>query len=33
MPSEDTGILELIRYKQSDKEPFFVYTDLECIIK
>ena len=33
MPSEDTGILELIQYNKSDKEPFFVYTDLECIIK
>ena len=33
MPSKDTGILELIQYKKSDKEPFFIYTDLECIIK
>ena len=33
MPSKDTGILELIQYKKSDKEPFFIYTDLEYIIK
>ena len=31
MPSEDTKILEFNRYKKSDKVPFTIYADLECI--
>ena len=33
MASEDTKILEFNQYQKSDKVPFIVYTDLECIIK
>ena len=32
MRSEDTKILEFSQYKKSDKAPFIIYTDLECII-
>ena len=31
MPSEDTNILEFDQYKKSDKAPFIIYADLECI--
>ena len=33
MPSEDTKILEFNQYQKSDKAPFIIYTDLECIIE
>ena len=33
MPSEDTKILELNQYRKSDKAPFVIYADLECIIE
>ena len=33
MPSEDTKILEFDQYQKSDKAPFIVYADLECIIE
>ena len=33
MLSEDNQILEFNQYKQSDKAPFFIYTDLECLIE
>ena len=32
MHSEDTKILEFNQYKKSDKAPFNIYADLECII-
>ena len=32
MPSGDTKILEFNQYKKSDKAPFNIYADLECII-
>ena len=31
MPSDDTKILECSQYKKSDKPPFVIYTDPECI--
>ena len=31
MPFEDTKILDFNQYKISDEEPFFIYSDLECI--
>ena len=31
MPSEDTKILEFNQYQKSDKSPFIIYADLECI--
>ena len=33
MPSEDTKILEFNQYPKSDKAPFIIYADLECIIE
>ena len=33
MPSEDTKILKFNQYKKSDKAPFIVFADLECIIE
>ena len=33
MPSEDTKILKFNQYKKSDKAPFIIYADLECIIE
>ena len=33
MPSEDTKTLEFSQYQKSDKTPFIIYVDLECIIK
>ena len=32
MPSEDTKILGFNQYKKSDKTPFIIYADLECLI-
>ena len=32
MPSEVTKILEFNQYQKSDKAPFIIYADLECII-
>ena len=31
MPSDDTKILKFKQYQKSDKEPFIIYADLECI--
>ena len=31
MPSKDTEILEFNQYKKSDKAPFVIYADLECL--
>ena len=33
MPSEDTKILEFNQYQKSDKAPFIIYANLECIIE
>ena len=33
MPSEETKILEFNQYQKSDKAPFLIYADLECIIE
>ena len=33
MPLEDNKILELNKYQKSDKAPFAIYADLECLIK
>ena len=33
MPSEDTKILEFNQYQKSDKAPFIIYADLECLIE
>ena len=33
MPSQDTKMLEFNQYQISDKAPFIIYKDLECIIK
>ena len=33
MSSEDTKILEFNQHKKSDKTPFTIYADLECIIE
>ena len=33
IPSEDTKILEFNQYQKSDKAPFIIYADLECIIE
>ena len=33
MPSKDTKILEFNQYQKSDKAPFIIYVDLECIIE
>ena len=33
MPSEDTEILEFNQYQKSDKAPFIIYVDLECLIE
>ena len=32
MPSEDTKILEFDEYQKSDKAPFIIYADFECIL-
>ena len=31
MASEDTKILEFNQYQKSDKVPFIIYADLECM--
>ena len=33
MPSEDTNVLDFINIKRSDKAPFIIHEDLECIIE
>ena len=33
MPSEDNKILEFNQYQKSDKAPFIIYADLECLTK
>ena len=33
MPYEDTKILEFHQYQKSDKTPFVIYVDLECLIE
>ena len=33
MPSEDTKILEFNQNQKSDKAPFIIYADFECIIE
>ena len=33
MPSEDTKMLELNQYQKSDKAPFVISADLECLIE
>ena len=33
MPSEDTKILKFNQYLKSDKVPFIIHADLECIIE
>ena len=33
MPSEDTKMLEFKQYQISDKAPFIIYVNLECIIE
>ena len=33
MPSEDTKIWEFNQYQKSDKAPFIIYADLECLIE
>ena len=33
MPFEDTKMLEFNQYKKSDKAPFIIYADLECLIE
>ena len=33
MPFEDTKRLEVHEYQKSDKAPFIIYADLECLIK
>ena len=33
MPSEHTKILEFNQYQKSDKVPFIIYADLECLIE
>ena len=32
-PSEDPKILEFDQYQKSDKAPFIIYADLECLIE
>ena len=33
MPSGNTKILEFNQYQKSDKAPFIIYANLECIIE
>ena len=33
MSSKDTKILEFNQYQKSDKVPFIIYADLECLIE
>ena len=33
MPSKDNKVLEFNQYEKSDKAPFVIYADLECLIE
>ena len=33
MPCEETEILEFNQYQKSDKAPFIIYADLECLVE
>ena len=33
MPSENTKMLEFNQYQKSDKAPFIIYADLECMLE
>ena len=33
MPFEDTKTVEINQYQKSDKAPFIIYADLECLIE
>ena len=33
MPSKNTKILEFNQYQKSDKVPFIIYADLECLLE
>ena len=33
LPLENTKILEFNQYQESDKAPFIIYADLECLIE
>ena len=33
MPSEDTKLVDFNQYQKSDKTPFIIYADLECLIE
>ena len=33
IPFEDTELLELNQYQKSDKAPFIIYVDLECLLE
>ena len=33
MPFKDTKILDFNRYQKSDKPPFIIYADIECLIE
>ena len=33
MPCDDTKIIKFYQYQNSDKAPFIIYADLECIIE
>ena len=33
MHSDDTKILKFNQYQKSDKAPFVIYADLECVIE
>ena len=33
IPSKDTKILVFNQYQKSDKAPFIIYADLECLIE
>ena len=33
MPPQDTKILELNQYQESDEAPFLIYADIECLIE
>ena len=33
MPSEGTKMLEFSQYQNSDKAPFIIYADHECLIE
>ena len=32
MPSEDPKMLEFNQYQRSEKAPFIIYVDLECLM-